>query len=58
MPDMILDQALDIMEQYAVDRDLDSLSGVEHMVKHLKTLSTDQRKALTVFMQESRTIGD
>ena len=51
---MNLDQALDIMEQYAVDQRLDDLSAVEHMVRHFKTLPLSQRVALETFMDASK----
>jgi hypothetical protein len=51
---MTLDQAVDIMEQYAVNLDLDDLSAVEHMVRHFKTLPQIQRRALETFMDASK----
>lgn len=51
---MTLDQAIDIMEQYAVNLDLDDLSAVEHMVRNFKTLPLVQRQALETFMDASR----
>lgn len=55
---MVLDQALEIMRLYAVDRDMDDLSAVEHMVRNLKLLTDEQSEALDTFMTESRTHGD
>ena len=55
---MILDQALEIMRLYAVDRDQDDLSAVEHMVRNYKLLTSEQLDALDTFMAESRKIGD
>jgi hypothetical protein len=54
---MTLDQAVDIMEQYAVNLDLDDLSAVEHMVRHFKTLPQNQRLALETFMDASRDLA-
>ena len=51
---MTIDQAVDIMEQYAVNLDLDDLSAIEHMVRHFKILPQDQRLALETFMDASR----
>ena len=55
---MVLEQALEIMRLYAVDRDMDDLSAVEHMVRNLRLLSPEQATALDTFMAESRTYGD
>ena len=51
---MTLDQAVDIMEQYAGNLELDDLSAIEHMVRRFKTLPLDQRLALETFMDASR----
>lgn len=51
---MVLDQALEIMRLYAVDRDLDDLSGVEHMVRNYKILSPEQIDALNTFMDKTQ----
>lgn len=51
---MVLDEALEIMRLYALDRDLDDLSGIEHMVRNFKLLSPDQIQALDTFMEEAR----
>ncbi len=51
---MVLEQALEIMRLYAIDRDLDDLSGVEHMVRNYKILSAEQVEALNTFMDETR----
>jgi hypothetical protein len=51
---MVLDQALEIMRLYAVDRDLDDLSGVEHMVRNFKLLTPEQSDALNTFMDETK----
>ena len=55
---MVLDQALEIMRLYAVDRDQDDLSAVEHMVRNVRLLTAEQLEALDTFMAESRRIGD
>jgi hypothetical protein len=54
---MTLDQAVDIMEQYAVNLDLDDLSAVEHMVKNYRTLVPEVRQALKVFMDASKELA-
>jgi len=51
---MVLDQALEIMRLYAIDRDLDDLSGVEHMVRNVRLLSPEQVAALDTFMTETK----
>ena len=51
---MTLDQAVDIMEQYAENMSGDSLTCLEHMVINMKFLTPDQIQALDVFMAESR----
>lgn len=51
---MVLEQALEIMRLYAIDRDLDDLSGVEHMVRNVKLLSPEQVQALDTFMTETK----
>lgn len=55
---MVLEQALEIMRLYAVDRDMDDLSAVEHMVRNMALLSTEQNEALITFMDEARSHGD
>ena len=42
---MTLDQALEILEIYAIERNLDSLAGVEHMVRNLKTFFSKSRES-------------
>jgi len=54
---MTLDQAVDIMEQYAENLDLDDLSAIEHMVGHFKSLPRHQRLALETFMDASRDLA-
>ena len=51
---MTLDQAVEIMEQYAEHLLGDSLTCLEHMVLNMKSLTADQIQALDVFMAESR----
>lgn len=55
---MHLDQALEVMQLYAVDCDKDDLSAIEHMVRNFKLLTPEQRQALDVFMEESRKLCD
>ena len=55
---MVLEQALEIMRLYAVDRDTDDLSAVERMVRNVRLLTPEQSEALDMFMAESRKIGD
>lgn len=51
---MRLDQAMIVMETYAVERQLDDLASIEHMVKNLKNLTQTERQALTVFMDYTK----
>lgn len=51
---MVLDEALEIMRLYAIDRDMDDLSAVSHMVRNMKLLSPEQLAALDTFMTETR----
>jgi hypothetical protein len=51
---MTLDQAVDIMEQYAEHMSGDSLTCLEHMVLNMHSLTQPQIEALDVFMAESR----
>jgi hypothetical protein len=51
---MVLEQALEIMRLYAVDRDMDDLTAVEHMVRNMKLLSPEQSAALDTFMDEAQ----
>lgn len=51
---MTLDQALAEIISYSVAQGLDSLGGIEQMVKHFKTLSTQQQEAVTVFMDATK----
>ena len=51
---MTLDQAVEVMEQYAEHMSGDSLTCLEHMVINMKSLTPEQIQALDVFMAESR----
>ncbi len=51
---MTLDQAVEIMEQYAEHMSGDSLTCLEHMVLNMQNLTQPQIEALDVFMAESR----
>jgi hypothetical protein len=55
---MVLEEAFEIMRLYAVDRDMDDLSAVEHMVRNIRLLTTEQHQALDMFMTEARNHGD
>jgi hypothetical protein len=47
---MVLEQALEIMRLYAVDQDQDDLTAVEHMVRNMRLLNSEQMEALETFM--------
>jgi hypothetical protein len=51
---MTLDQALAEIIAYSVAHGVDSLGGIEQMVKHYKTLPVEQRQAVDVFMTETK----
>lgn len=51
---MTLNQALAEIISYSVAHGMDSLSGIESMVKHYRTLTAEQQKAVTVFMAETK----
>ena len=51
---MNIDQALAQIIAYSVAHGVDSLGGIESMVKHYKTLTTQQQKAVTVFMATTK----
>jgi predicted metalloprotease len=51
---MNIDQALAEIIAYSVAHGVDSLAGIESMVKHYKTLSAEQRLAVTVFMERTK----
>lgn len=51
---MTLDDALDHIMHYGMDRGLDSLGSIEQMVKNYRLLTSEQRKAVTVFMDKTK----
>ena len=51
---MTIDQALAEIIAYSVAHGLDSLGGIEQMVKNYKSLSVEQRLAVNVFMAETK----
>ena len=51
---MNLDQALAEIISYSVAHGVDSLSGIESMVKHYRTLPVEQRMAVNVFMAATK----
>lgn len=51
---MNIDQALAEIISYSVAHGVDSLGGIEQMVKHYRTLSVEQRLAVDVFMAETK----
>lgn len=51
---MTLDQALAEIIAYSIAQGLDSLGGIEKMVKHYKTLPAQQQLAVTVFMDATK----
>ncbi len=51
---MNIDQALAEIIAYSVAHGVDSLSGIEQMVKHYKTLPVEQRLAINVFMAQTK----
>ena len=51
---MNLDQALAQIMAYSVANGLESLSAIERMVKRYKTLTPEQQKAITVFMDATK----
>jgi hypothetical protein len=51
---MTLDQACEIMEDYAIQQDLDDLEAIEHMTKNYRTLVPKVKQALTVFMDATK----
>ena len=54
MLNMTLDQALSEIITYSIANGVDSLTAVERMVKHYKTLTVEQQKAVAVFMAETK----
>ena len=51
---MTLDQALAEIIAYSVAHGIDSLGGIEQMVKNYKLLTARQQEAVTVFMEETK----
>ena len=51
---MNIDQALAEIISYSVAHGVDSLGGIEHMVKNYRTLPAEQRLAVDVFMAETK----
>ena len=51
---MTIDQALAEIIAYSAAHGLDSLGGIEEMVKHYRTLPVEQRLAVDVFMAETK----
>ncbi len=51
---MTLDQALAEINSYSIAHGVDSLSGIEHMVKNYRTLPVEQRLAVNVFMTAAK----
>jgi hypothetical protein len=51
---MNLDQALAEIVAYSVVQGVDSLSGIEQMVKRYRTLTAEQRLAVDVFMAATK----
>ena len=51
---MVLEEALEIMRLYAVDRDVDDLTALEHMVRNMRLLTPEQAEALETFMDATK----
>jgi hypothetical protein len=51
---MTIDQALAEIIAYSVAQGVDSLGGIEMMVKKYKTLTAEQQTAVNVFMAETK----
>ena len=51
---MTLDQALAQIIAYSVAHGVDSLGGIEQMVRCVKNLTPEQLEALDVFMAETK----
>jgi hypothetical protein len=51
---MNLNQALAEIIAYSVAQGLDSLGGIEQMVKHYKTLPARQQEAVAVFIDKTK----
>ena len=51
---MTIDQALAEIIAYSVAHGVDSLGGIEQMVKRYKTLTAEQQQAVNVFMESTK----
>ena len=51
---MNINQALAEIIAYSTAHGVDSLAGIEHMVKNYRTLPAEQRLAVDVFMAETK----
>ena len=51
---MTIDQALAEIITYSVAHGVDSLGGIEQMVKRYKTLAPEQQQAVEVFMESTK----
>lgn len=51
---MTLNQAMELIERYSIDQGVDSLSGIEQMVRYVRTLTPEQLEALDVFMTKTK----
>ena len=51
---MTIDQALAEIISYSVAQGVDSLGGIEMMVKRYKTLTFEQQQAVDVFMAATK----
>jgi hypothetical protein len=51
---MTIDQALAEIISYSVAHGVDSLTGIELMVKNYRTLPVEQRQAVNVFMAAAK----
>ena len=53
---MNIDQALSQIISYSVAHGVDSLGGIEQMVKNYRLLTAEQQQAVTVFMSETKEV--
>lgn len=54
LTNMNIEQALAEIIAYSVAHGVDSLGGIEQMVKNYRTLPVEQRLAVDVFMAETK----
>jgi hypothetical protein len=54
---MTLDQALAEIISYSVAHGVDSLGGIEQMVKNYRTLPVEQQLAVDMFMAETKELS-